>query len=83
MEQGTYLLGDLPGELDVDVGVVRAVRRRQAGALAVGEVLDPGAQDGADAVQGVALAAVVDEGVGPDAAADVVGGRRRRSRWRA
>ena len=53
------VLGDLPGDLDLDVGVVRLECAGQAGALLVGESVDPGAQGGADPVRGVAGAAAV------------------------
>ena len=44
------VLGDLPGDLDLDVGVVRLECAGQAGTLLVGESVDPGAQGGADPV---------------------------------
>ncbi len=72
VEQGADVLGDLPRDLHLDVGVVGGERRRQAGVLLVGEVLDPGAQDRADPVQRVAGAAAVPEGVLLDAAPHVV-----------
>ena len=75
MEQGPRVLGDVPGDLDLDVGVVRGEPRCQTCALAAGEVLDPGAQDRADPVQRVAGTAAVPQGVLLDAATHVVHAR--------
>jgi len=69
---GSQLLGALPGDLDLDVALVGGERCFQAGPLPVGEVLDAGAQDVADPVERVGLAAAVAVDVLLDPAADLV-----------
>ena len=64
------MLRALPGDEHFIVGGVGIDRRGQAGVLLVGEVLRSGAEDGLDAVERVALAAAVSEGVLLDAASD-------------
>lgn len=66
------LLRDRPGEEDRVVLGAGVDRPLEAGPLPVGEFLDPGAEDGADALERVAFAAAVPEGVLLDAAADLV-----------
>ena len=68
------LLRALPGDLDLDVLLTMRERVVKARLLPVGEVLPPGAEDVADAVERVALAAAVAQGVALDAAADVING---------
>ena len=52
-------MGALPGDLDLDVAVVGRERCLQAGPLPVGEVFLTRAQDVADPVERVGLAAAV------------------------
>ena len=70
------LLGAAPGELDFDVPLVSAPRRVQPCSLSVGEVLFAGAQDVADPVQRVVLAAAVAVDVLLDPATDLIDGLR-------
>ena len=72
MVGGADLLGAPVGDLDLDVLGPGGERRLQPGALPVGEVLLPGAQDVPDSVQRVALAAPVAGGLLLHPAADVV-----------
>ena len=69
---GSQLLGALPGDLDLDVAVVGGERCLQAGALPVGEVFLTRAQDVADPVERVGLAAAVAVDVLLDPATDLV-----------
>jgi hypothetical protein len=55
---GADLLGASPGELDLDVSVVGGPGRVQACVLSFGEVLDAGAQDVPDPIEGVVLSRV-------------------------
>jgi hypothetical protein len=72
---GTEALGDLPCQVHLFVALIRGDRPGQAGLLAFGEVLGPGAQDVADAVERDALAASMAVDVLLDTAADLVEGR--------
>lgn len=56
---GPRLLGALPGEIGLVVALVSVDGSVQSGSLPVSEVLEPAAQDGADAVERVALPAAV------------------------
>ena len=56
---GTQLLGALPCDEHLVVRGISLNRGYQPGALLVGEVLGPGAEDGLDPVERVALAAAV------------------------
>lgn len=69
---GSELLGAVPGDLDLVVALVSDEGRVQAGVLSVGEVLDAGAQDVADPVEGVVFAAAVAVDVLLDPAPDLV-----------
>jgi hypothetical protein len=66
------LLVALPGEGDFVVGVAEGELRVEPGGLFVGEVFGADLQRAADAVERVALAAAVPEGVLLDAAADLI-----------
>ena len=69
---GADLLGAAPGELYFDVALVGGPRRVQPRSLPVGEVLFAGAQDVADPVQRVVLAAAVAVDVLLDPATNLV-----------
>ena len=56
---GADLLGAGPGDLDLDMAFIGGERGLEPGLLSVGQVLDPGAQDVPDPVQGVVLASAV------------------------
>jgi hypothetical protein len=66
------LLGALPGDVDLVVTLVGCDGLVEPGALSVGEFLDATAQDGADPVQRVALAAPVAVDLLLNASADLV-----------
>jgi hypothetical protein len=72
----SQLLGAAVGDLDLDVTLVGDEGCFQAGPLPVGEVLDAGAQDVADPVERVGLAAAVAVDVLLDPATDLVDGGR-------
>ena len=69
---GAQFLSALPRDEHLVVCGISLNRGYQPGALLVGEVLGPGAEDGLDPVERVALAAAVPEGVLLDAAANLV-----------
>jgi hypothetical protein len=69
-------LGALPGDLDLDVADVGGECCLEAGPLPVGDVFLTRAQDVADPVERVGLAAAVAVDVLLDPAADLVDGRR-------
>ncbi len=69
---GAETLGDLPGDMHLLVGVIGGDRSGEASLLTVSEVFGAGAEDVADAVERVALAAPMPEGLLLDPAADLV-----------
>lgn len=66
------LLVALPGQADFVVRVPEGELRVEPGGLFVGEVFGPDLQGPADAVERIALAAAVPEGVLLDPAADLI-----------
>ena len=66
------LLGGVPGDFNFNVLLSRRERRVEPGPLPVGEALPSGAEDVADPVERISLAAAMAEGVLLDAATDVI-----------
>lgn len=75
MEHVSQVLGAVVGDLDRNVIGMGGQCAGQPGLLARREALPPGAENMADAVERVALAASVAEGLLLDPAADVIDGR--------
>ena len=71
---GSQLLGALPRDEHLVMCGVGFDRGDQSSALALGEVLGAGAEDGLDSVERVALATAVAEGVLLNPAANLVDG---------